>query len=557
MTNNKFSIANSQSPSRICAGLGAEVAASNPQSAIRNPHFPWLFLFALSLLASLSVTAQNVQHLSITQPGGMPGLPVVTGVSPTTNGMSVTWDGPAGYYQLFEKHRLTDAHWVAVGRATNLNRQATVSTTVSNGFFVVAGPSPNYAGSQTCTECHSSILSTESHTLHAGTFTNAQFVAAGGQTNASCLPCHTVGYGLPTGFISLARTPRLANVQCENCHGPAANHASNPGDPTLVPRVEVAATVCGGCHTGAEHPTFDEWKTSEHTEVISNLNATTQIDACGRCHSGSVRVCLVKSEALPVGDANVGITCVVCHDPHQTNSAPFQLRYPIASTNYFYMPTNGTFASQNNPNINVCAQCHNHAGAAWTNSAAPPHGSPQYNMLLGSVGELDSGPAHYEPASHGILLTNQCVACHMQTSPYVSPAIPANTGHTFAMNSYNVCLQCHPFPELMVQYEQRAISNRVQELKLELNYWAQNKAPAALWTNYGNRAWEYTAPGSLSPGGPGPNAAEQRLISTNIQKARFNVYLVLSDGSIGVHNPQFSAVLLDAADDFIYEEFYP
>ena len=78
------------------------------------------------------------------------------------------------------------------------------------------------------------------------------FVAKGGQTNSSCLPCHTVGYHLPTGFANQSATPQLAGVQCENCHGPAANHAANPIDPTAIPRVEVAATLCGGC--GGELP---------------------------------------------------------------------------------------------------------------------------------------------------------------------------------------------------------------------------------------------------------------------------------------------------------------
>ena len=71
----------------------------------------------------------------------------------------------------------------------------------------------------------------------------------------------SVGYGVPTGFSSAARTPRLAGVQCENCHGPAANHAANPDDPTSVPRVEVAATMCGGCHANR----YAEWNTSDHT----------------------------------------------------------------------------------------------------------------------------------------------------------------------------------------------------------------------------------------------------------------------------------------------------
>ena len=45
------------------------------------------------------------------------------------------------------------------------------------------------------------------------------------QTNTGCLICHTVGYGVPTGFTSAAATPHLQGVQCENCHGVAGNHA--------------------------------------------------------------------------------------------------------------------------------------------------------------------------------------------------------------------------------------------------------------------------------------------------------------------------------------------
>jgi hypothetical protein len=39
-------------------------------------------------------------------------------------------------------------------------------------------------------------------------------------TDSGCLKCHTTGYGKPGGFISLAETPKLINVQCEGCHGP-------------------------------------------------------------------------------------------------------------------------------------------------------------------------------------------------------------------------------------------------------------------------------------------------------------------------------------------------
>jgi len=52
----------------------------------------------------------------------------------------------------------------------------------------------------------------------------------------------------------------------------------------------------------------------------------------------------------------------------------------------------------------------------------------------------------------------------------------------------------------------------------------------------------------------GPSVAEQALIPANIQKARFNLYLVLYDGSYGVHNPPHAINLLDTALDCIQGE---
>ena len=42
--------------------------------------------------------------------------------------------------------------------------------------------------------------------------------------DAACLPCHTTGYGKPGGFESIEKTPQLAGVQCEVCHGAGAGY---------------------------------------------------------------------------------------------------------------------------------------------------------------------------------------------------------------------------------------------------------------------------------------------------------------------------------------------
>src|SRR6516225_7841467 len=76
---------------------------------------------------SLPATAQQVQHLTITQPGGMPGLPVMTAIIPLTNGVQLTWAGPAGYYQVFQKSNSLMVPWTALGKSTNLAWTATIT----------------------------------------------------------------------------------------------------------------------------------------------------------------------------------------------------------------------------------------------------------------------------------------------------------------------------------------------------------------------------------------------------------------------------------------------
>jgi len=549
------------------------------------------------LLAGLSGRAQGVQHLSIILPGGMPGIPVITGIQKATNGVMLTWDGPSGYYQVLHKIHLTDSSWLAVGGNTNLNRTAIVTALHSNDFFRVSGPSPQYAGAQACADCHGVISNTQTNTPHAQAFAGLQQI--GQATNPTCLPCHTVGYGLPTGFTNVSRTPLLEGVQCENCHGPADVHAGNPAFPPAVPQVDLAAQVCGGCHSArlapaevvAHHPvsfSFEDWSMSPHSAVVPDVlqemaASTNDISSCGRCHSGSARIALLEGENPGVtvtNDYDVAITCAVCHDPHTThvwtnvlngvitftnqltgNVASItndelgpiytnQLRNPYASTNDFVMTTSASFTNSYNPTVNVCAQCHNDRGAAWTDTSRSPHHSPQYNMLLGTVGVLANGTSPNFPSTHS-RLEMQCAECHMQT------ATNNASGHTFEVASYQLCLNCHSDPAGLVAFVTNNTSMQIQQTKALLDMWATNDAPAELRTNYGTLAWEYTTPGDLSPGGVGPtNATQQALIPDDIKKARFDLYLVFYDGSYGVHNAPYDVELLQAAQNFVDGQLY-
>jgi hypothetical protein len=154
----------------------------------------------------------------------------------------------------------------------------------------------------------------------------------------------------------------------------------------------------------------------------------------------------------------------------------------------------------------------------------------------------------------------------MQSSPFVSDAQPAVTGHSFKVQQYGVCIPCHgtisvngtnaSTAGVLVPFWTNAIAGEIQQVVFDLDYWAAHAAPSAL-AKYGNLAWEYTTPGSLSSGGPGPNASEQKLIPDIIRKARFNLYLVQNDGSFGVHNGPYANTLLDAAENWIQEALNP
>ena len=88
-------------------------------------------------------------------------------------------------------------------------------------------------------------------------------------TDATCLPCHTTGYGKEKGFTTARLTPQLAAVGCEVCHGPRDRHAGEMEarerkgeirppitDARLVRRS--AGTPCALCHTAERDPRFKQ-----------------------------------------------------------------------------------------------------------------------------------------------------------------------------------------------------------------------------------------------------------------------------------------------------------
>ena len=115
-----------------------------------------------------------------------------------------------------------------------------------------------YAGSKDgCRKCHLREYRSWERTPHAKAL---EVLSDEEQKDPACLKCHTTGYGTPTGFNLEAANPQLANIGCEQCHGPGSVYMDKE---TMKDRdASIAAglllpneATCLGCHN-SESPTF-------------------------------------------------------------------------------------------------------------------------------------------------------------------------------------------------------------------------------------------------------------------------------------------------------------
>lgn len=101
----------------------------------------------------------------------------------------------------------------------------------------------SFAGSAACQPCHGSEYEQWNSTGHARAF--AALKKVGSDRDPECVICHVAGLEYEGGFVNEEKTPQLAGVGCENCHGPASEHVLTAGQtPPGQPK-----TACTKCHT--------------------------------------------------------------------------------------------------------------------------------------------------------------------------------------------------------------------------------------------------------------------------------------------------------------------
>ena len=317
---------------------------------------------------------------------------------------------------------------------------AAATQDIHAGFWVGEGSD---VGQSACAPCHNGTVAPDKTTewlgtKHAITFANRIDGLYGPTYPEYCRRCHTVGYdktgtAANDGFDDVAAsvgwtlpgtlqpgnwaaliadTPqlaRLANVQCENCHGPASQHVAGAAftrDKKMS--VSFGSGNCGMCH-GQE----EEWKLTGHADENAEpwtMPVGPSRTACVRCHSGVGFIDTIGGVS-PARTTKQNPTCAVCHDPH-SDAHEAQLRLGDEVT----LPGNVRVTGVG-PNA-VCMYCHNARRApADALAGSYPHYSTASEMVLGVNGiTYSNGPI---PNSPHTLMKTGCVDCHMAPTPGV------------------------------------------------------------------------------------------------------------------------------------------
>ncbi|MFO0800457.1 MAG: cytochrome c family protein [Gemmataceae bacterium] len=95
----------------------------------------------------------------------------------------------------------------------------------------------SFVGSERCLGCHAGEFAKWKDSKHGHAYEGLEVYAkrpGNRQFDPECIVCHTVGYGVKTGFESTEKTPALKDVGCESCHGPGSGHMSAPRDADLL-----------------------------------------------------------------------------------------------------------------------------------------------------------------------------------------------------------------------------------------------------------------------------------------------------------------------------------
>ncbi len=413
-----------------------------------------------------------------------------------------------------------------------------------------------------------------------------QPAAAGDDWLNACAGCHTTGLNVEAARIYKVGDKTLPYVElgigCEACHGPGGEHAQAPTKDNIpINKIEALdATLCGQCHTNGSSPQasgqahgypigyvhgepltgknfvpvkptgvitdanwwidghaknyrlqYLEWSSSAHAKALENLRrANATDDTCLGCHSADY----IAITAQPGGQdmvtptlktAQFGVTCQVCHAPHQKGTRPF----------------NSLLREES---YKVCVSCHNatHGGKLALTPGEQVHYAAQEMFEGRGALDVEGKPSVHLPRGGQSGAT--CAACHMPGT-----ATSADAGDIATHNwqivmpgkaqdkEPNACSACHSDPQSKtIQMDaaslQKVIDARQTEIKNKIQALTQLlKNVKSAHANWDIRAEQKT---------------EQQIA---YEKALTNISFVETEASYGIHNYEYAQAVLAKAEE--------
>jgi len=430
--------------------------------------------------------------------------------------------------------------------------------TVNAANWVGTGGIVGEANIPQCIVCHEDRTIEYNATKHPHMF-ESMISGARGYYRPTCVSCHVVGYNTDASAVnggfddkataegwafpsdtaaqnaqtwenmkqSHPNTAAMANIGCENCHGPGSRHNSQTADAKIASTWD--SEMCARCHdSGTHHFRPMQWKLSGHSNPV-----VEERSGCANCHSGigfvdkltGMHDTLVTRTWAPIG-------CATCHDPHDATN-PYQVR-TVAP----YTLMNGEVYDKGVSNL--CVNCHhsrsNNEVAVRGNitNRYGPHYGPQSEMLKGT-NAFDMG-GQVENSPHYAILRDGCIDCHMAETPE-DPTDPDKFlklgDHTFSMKTADgaehveACAACH--------------------------------GDVASFDEIGNDDWDEdgTAEGARAeitglmerlawvlPPADDPAISYSNALTPTQKQALWNYKFVMQDASGGMHNAKYAKSLL-------------
>jgi DmsE family decaheme c-type cytochrome len=284
--------------------------------------------------------------------------------------------------------------------ATDASPDASPSTPAA----AAADDDRTYVGQKTCEGCHGQEAANWAHTIHAAVFT-------------------------------LNPRDSIEAQGCEACHGPGSAHVKNPNDlstiisfshKSLTPVAKQNAQ-CLSCHQGGQrifwHGSIHENNNlacSDCHNPMSNfashgLTARESINqTCFSCHKIQ-RTEFNKRSHMPLLEGK--ITCVDCHNPHGSTTAPLLKADSVNEVCYgCHAEKRGPFLFEHAPVRESCLNCHNPHGSNFEALLTAPrpmlcqqcHAQDGHPAQLLTRGNMVLGPAP-DPR----LISTSCQTCHV------------------------------------------------------------------------------------------------------------------------------------------------